>query len=360
MKYYLPLFILLISNICLGQKASFRFNDKACTKLQAWFNGDMNDKELKALTLIPGLQLSEELFKSHTEEDLSLLQALHNFKADPSKDDTEGYGISRSFSLKDSLALFQKELLQNNYQKEVYTEAIRYLPNNFKPQKPYECFLTLVGWKWGDAMQFSYNINDGKYSLAYENGTPAMMYNLKSMFEFYGKNNTSRMETLKRVMSHELFHALFDEYTTKEWEKKDRNFNQEVLILMLNEGIAHYVAERKRMKDISTDTLLRSRISNNFSILNKQSDVLFDSKADKDIRKKTAMSGLSGNYWEKYICICGMFMAKNIEDEMGIEALRSCVTNGPKTFISLYQQTKAGKTNDFTLPSSLLMAAKEY
>ena len=70
------------------------------------------------------------------------------------------------------------------------------------------------------------------------------------------------------------------------------------------------------------------------------------------------LPGFYGKYWDKYMCISGMFMAKSIEDEYGLAKLKDCLAEGPKSFYLTYRKTKAGKSKDLRLPKTLYKLVK--
>jgi hypothetical protein len=64
-------------------------------------------------------------------------------------------------------------------------------------------------------------------------------------------------------------------------------------------------------------------------------------------------AGLSGKYWDKYVCIAGMFMAYHIGRRCGTKGLRECVKRGPRYFIGKYSGLSRSEAGVPPLPGGM-------
>jgi hypothetical protein len=187
-------------------------------------------------------------------------------------------------------------------------------------------------------MTFNYDTQDKNYLIT-EKGTPAITFNQTLIYEIYGKSYAKRMETFKQVASHELFHAMFSDYRQQYWatKKEEMSINDQFYLFLLNEGIAHYVADRDMLKEkYNLDNKLRKHETAAFASLADSIKIIFDAKLPEEKRFNTMNSGLYGDYWNKYLCITGLFMAYHLDQLLGRNALHQAVENGPKYFVKAY------------------------
>ena len=153
-------------------------------------------------------------------------------------------------------------------------------------------------------------------------------------------------------MAHELFHAILADYVNNKWDLPllDR-LTSEIVGLMLNEGIAHYIADKHTItKYYHSDSTWYIREKAAFQKLAENSKILFDPESDLEERKEMA---LKGTYWDKYICIPAMFMAFHIEELRGIRVLKKCVREGPIYFIRVYNEMQRAHKQLPELPEEL-------
>ena len=112
-----------------------------------------------------------------------------------------------------------------------------------------------------------------------------------------------------------------------------------LLEYLQNRGIATYVGYKALdtfpADDVEDYNLLESesdvtRLRNNLNGLFSEAKTM----ADKDLRKKAVEIGVRGRAYT----VVGAYMAKTIEEKLGLDALKDTVTQGPLTFLKTYNR----------------------
>jgi hypothetical protein len=104
-------------------------------------------------------------------------------------------------------------------------------------------------------------------------------------------------------------------------------------------GITTYVGykalDKFPVKDVEYYNLLESE-SECARLRNKLNDLFSEAKtmADKDLRKKAVEIGIRGYAYP----VVGAYMAKTIEEKLGLEALKDTITQGPLSFLKTYNR----------------------
>ena len=286
MRYFICLFLALLVKIGHGQQQSFTFNTSGTEELLNWYQEGMPKGRIKEICTNPTLQIVDQLYQSKMDDSLSMKEALFQYQISP-YDDSDKFGFQKAFSLADSLQYFQNIIVSKGFDEEISDRALLYFPDSFKPKHTYEIFLTPCGWKWGDAMQFTYSNTGDQYQLSSE-GTPAIIFNIRKVFEEYGNNNRDRIHVLKNVMAHEFFHILFQEFTSTNWNIDTEDFCTAVLSLQINEGIAHYIAEKDRLNKPENTKKLQELLEKNIKTFQEKADIIFDKTKSMEERRNAA------------------------------------------------------------------------
>ncbi len=116
-----------------------------------------------------------------------------------------------------------------------------------------------------------------------------------------------QIASFRRVLSHELFHALLDEYITDKEYYNPNRIESETLFLLMNEGIAHFIADGEHIH--SRYETLREQEKQLFSLFSEKAKIIFNKDENYEIRSSVLKEGMFGPYWEKYVSITGLFMA---------------------------------------------------
>ncbi|OFX49476.1 MAG: hypothetical protein A2046_06825 [Bacteroidetes bacterium GWA2_30_7] len=329
------LFILLESNLFSQNKLTFK--TESLDSLLIWMQNGCAKNNISNLANLSDNHLMQQLLNEHETEVITFEEALNEFNY---KDSTSGslYLLNDAYKKRIEITELLNKIKNANFSDEVYNRADKYFPDNYTPPRNYEVYFTCTGWKWGDAMTFNYINSNGKYFVSNQ-GTPAIIFNLTLVCMTYGNTLSEQMDALKDVMSHELFHAIFSDYIKSNWLVFDNeNVGYNTLYMMLNEGLAHYISDGKLLiEGYNNGDKLKQKEKEAFNSFLDSSKVIFNDKKNIEVRNNALNSGLFGKYWEKYICITGLFIAYHIEQYYGKEGLRECIKSGPEYFIKKYE-----------------------
>jgi hypothetical protein len=154
------------------------------------------------------------------------------------------------------------------------------------------------------------------------------------------------------VVAHEVFHSAFGVYKDdspvwRRYYESHRGYLDQLLDLTQNEGIAHYLTfEQRTGGRLPVDWFHKVRAS--FEQFNEVADDL-ESEAMTPLRagELIRQSNTSG-YWESYGAITGLYIAREIDRELGRPALAETVAQGPADFYRKYVLTAA---RNGTLPA---------
>ncbi|MEJ5166679.1 MAG: DUF5700 domain-containing putative Zn-dependent protease [Thermoanaerobaculia bacterium] len=160
--------------------------------LLIWMQKGCPKNTIHKLTIQPGSQLMEQLLKKQEKDVVSYKKALNDFNC---KNSTSGssYLLSDAYKKRFEIINLLNEIKSSNFSEDVYMRAIKYFPDNCTPPRDHEVFFTATGWKFGDAMSFSYITKNGKYSVS-DKGTPAIIFNLTLVCMTYGNTLTEQRE----------------------------------------------------------------------------------------------------------------------------------------------------------------------
>ena len=66
------------------------------------------------------------------------------------------------------------------------------------------------------------------------------------------------------------------------------------------------------------------------------------------------MSGCHGDFWDKYICVTGLFICFHIEKYYGIEGLQECIKKGYMYFVNKYESLRLTNPQLSGLPKEII------
>ncbi|MFA8435857.1 MAG: DUF5700 domain-containing putative Zn-dependent protease [Marinifilaceae bacterium] len=351
MKKLLILSLILQAAFCFGQNKHLVFRDKAVSSLLNWWESGMPEDKIDKLSHEPAHQIMEKLYHRNGNDTTSFAAALTSFQT-KGVNSNEGYGIQNAFSKRKELKQLLVEIEKAQFLDSLFVRVLNFFPKGFQPSAQYEVFLTFTGWEYGDAMQFTYRMDQNDIRLV-SDGTPAIILNLTQIHNSYGNTLEERMSTLSDVLAHEVFHAMLEDYSSNNWKQQDNpklgeTFNHYIL----NEGIAHYISEQKEFHLNYPSDDFREKEKRSFQLYQKKAPLIWDEQLGKEERIDIFRSGLSGKFWEKFIAITGMFMAYHIEQELGLKKLQECVKYGPNYFLLSYLSTEKAKEEGFSIPTA--------
>ncbi len=347
MKKILIVFIALNSFAAYGQKSKLIINDKAVVKLLNWFENSKS-KKTNEIASYTSCKVMEIICREYSETKPPAFKTVLK-KFNPLDTLTgKGYGLREAYEKRSEIKELKNLLDKTNFN-DFFNTVKYFFPKGYESTNNYNVFFTLTGWKWGDAMQFTYKIENEKITFPYD-GKPALIFNLTLINKNYGKTLDKKISSFSKVFAHELFHAMFSEYVKKNWddisEKKPKGF---LKYTMLNEGIAHYIGEKESLKE-NYKTEFKDKEKAAFDTFSEKLKQINTSSIEDKEKRKIIRKGTHGNFWDKYVCITGMFMAFHIENECGIEGLRECINKGYDYFIKKYISISENNDNMPKLP----------
>jgi len=357
-KIFLFIFFVLQGIPEVKAQNPVKIHSHSAEALLTWMDPNRAPSEIDSITKLPGSQIMEQLMLRQNKKAIAFHQALTEFAEKDSISNNQ-YLLNEVFKNRNDLKKIISPVKKSNLLGKTYQRAIQYFPDHYAPSEKYDLFFTLTGWKWGDAMTFHY-IKKGNRYLLTDTGKPAILFNLTLVHRNYGNSLSQQIKTLQNVMAHELFHAIFSDYNKEKWEStKINKLSFATLKLMLNEGMAHYIAEKENLtKNYHKNQNLREKEKEAFKILSNQARFMFNPDIDPDKRKKRILKGTYGKYWKKYICIPPMFMAYHIEQHSGEKILKECLKEGPIFFIFSYHKIQVKKNKLPPLPEEIIKLLK--
>lgn len=207
----------------------------------------------------------------------------------------------------------------------------KYFPLTDVSQLRTTIFFTVCGWQWGDAVAFNYSIYDNKCIL--EGDLNGIMINLQ-IFLQYADNNSKRIQIMKDILKHEIFHIYFAQHAKVNGFSKHQNEFDQLTYIMQNEGIAHFLSLINSTSDAFFEKHIKSTIQQIDSLLVflKDPDISHLEKTERINR------GTYGPFWSKFICIAGLYTASKIYENDGISGLQKSIDAGPEDFFKKYCQ----------------------
>lgn len=349
--------VILFLSVTLIAQNKLILHTESVDSLLVWMQNGCNKNCINYLCKQPAAQLMEQILKSNEKNVPEYKNILINFNYNDSTSGSK-YILNKAYKNRNGIYNLTAKIKESDFSEKVYKRTVRYFPDNYSVPENYEVFFTAVGWQWGDAMSFDYNYRNGEYLLS-DSGTPAIMFNLTLVSSLYGKTTSEQMEKMENVMSHELFHAILSDYIKANWKNADsKDVNYNTLFLMLNEGLAHYIADCKTLQDgYLKDFNLKQKEMKAFATLSDSAKVIFNTNNKYEVRSEALNSGLYGKYWNKYVCIAGLFMIYHIEQKYGMEEIKECIKNGPSYFIRKYETLRQTDSELPELPNEIVKFA---
>ncbi len=350
--------IILIMSSCMvtSLTATKRLDIKIKDAQQTleWLNQENKSQSISRIAMLPANQLMEQLLLQNEKEAETFATILSKFLQGDSLPEID-YLINDACSQKEEITELIQHISKNDFLDEVYERAGYYFPNTWQPNSTYEVFFSVTGWKWGDAMTFKYECKNNKYQLS-QSGKSAIIFNLTLVNTTYGQSIDQKIKTLQNVMSHEVFHALFADFNKEKWKGNgNKSFADEVIILMFNEGLAHYIANGKEIAEIYNQSQnIKDKEKKAFETLRDKAKVIFSDDEDITKKRELALQGTYGQFWDKYLCIPALFMAYHIEKYQGREGIELCLKNGFHFFIKVYHELSEREEEIPKLPEEII------
>jgi len=345
-KYLFLLFIYFSIPFIPKAQQKLVVHAESVDSLFKWFDSGFQVEQIPSLLTLPANQFMEQLLFENEKESVTFSEALHSFSAQHPLSDNP-YLLNEAYENRTQITELLSRLTDSIHDNRILDYVTGYFPADFIPSAQYNVYFTATGWKWGDAMAFNYSKNGDNYVVT-EVGIPAIIFNLTIITSTYGKTIEKQISTFGKVLSHELFHALLEDYIAGKNYYNPGQIESKALFLLLNEGIAHFIADVDYIK--ANYDLLKEKEQNCFSLFDEKLKIIMDNSVDMELRNAALEEGLYGSYWEKYICITGLFMAYHIHQSGGEELLRECIEKGSGFFIQKYREICQENNNLPLLP----------
>lgn len=303
--------------------------------LLQWFDQGMPDSSVNTIAQLAGMQIMESnLLKQNKITEPRFASELLRFNTDSLVNDI--YNIWRAYKHRISTKKLMHELQRNSFSDSTVAYALNFMPEGFIPLTHINIYYVPTGWEWGDAYVRGIECNKNSYSVS-SYGKPAIIINLSKVSESYGKYLHEQVFSLNGVMAHEIFHLFFREYKQRSRtykNHKDTSYQGQLLELIHNEGIAHYISEKKTMHRYYFQ--LQEYEIQSFATLNKAIEDINDPSIPLETKKQLVYMANTGKYWNKFGSISGMFMAYHIDTELGINELVKTIKEN--SFIETYMK----------------------
>lgn len=233
------------------------------------------------------------------------------------------------------------EVMQNrNFSRRVSATVEQIFPNDANITVDIPVYVVAIGHKNVDAYVRRIIWHGDIPEFVGENmGELTIILNLSQAIN-YGNNTDDRFINLLGVVAHEVFHSAFGKLkeSSPVWQKYYSQFHSPVdalLALTHNEGIAYYLSlEQQSNGYLPRDW--KEKTDNALSIFNSKTNLLFsDTLSPRTVSEIIKQANLNG-YWESYGSISGMFMAREIDRQLGRNILIESIGNNPFYFFKKY------------------------
>jgi hypothetical protein len=200
-----------------------------------------------------------------------------------------------------------------------------------------DAYVRRIVWR-GDTPEF---VGEGK-------GELTIVINLARSVE-YGRDVDERLVNLLGVVAHEVFHAAFGAYKDQSpsWQAYERSHRSPfhmLVDLVQNEGIAYYLSlEQSNQGNVPRDWVRRTRET--FALFTKRAEELLSRSLTPDRASAILREANLSGYWESFGSMTGMFIAREIDGQMGRAALIETVDLGPIDMLRKYDALTRRDTN---------------
>ena len=192
------------------------FHFEFVDSLLLWMNKRSVEVSIDYLINLPASQFMQGIIIRNEKGEIPPFQEiLSNFNSNDTVSE-DLYVLNKAYNKQEEIKSLLNELRKNDFTNGIFNKVMKYFPIDFIPPRNYDVFFTIVGWHWGDAHAFRYQVKDNKYTISPE-GIPAMMFNLTLTCDFHGDNTLERITHMKKTMAHELFHAIFFDSRPNRW-----------------------------------------------------------------------------------------------------------------------------------------------
>ena len=174
----------------------------------------------------------------------------------------------------------------------------------------------------------------------------------------YGRTTTERLEGLLSVVAHEVFHAAFGVYKEgspvwREYYADHASYLDRLLDLTQNEGIAYYLSmlQQYHGRDLPA---FSEQAPGVFAEFNRNAAELLSSRINNRRASDIIGRANTSGYWQSFGSITGMFIAREIDEQLGRTALVETIAAGPADFFGKYVSLMKRDSNIPSLSAPIL------
>jgi hypothetical protein len=339
----------------------FHVDSRAAELLYTWFDDVANEKTTQQLAAEPGTQIMVACAKAALGNETlpAFADELARFAPDR-ESGKDPYHLLRAWQQRDISARLLAALKAYDFAGHVTRRVAAYIPDTQRLDLTCDLYFVLTGWKWGDAMFTGVEKVGDTYELS-DDGRPTVIINLSLMTELSGQDETpeSIVQHVAENLVHECFHLAYSHCQAQAPALRTGQEPPEIVRLVeliQNEGMAHYISHHHAEELIAQydqSENLKAYERQAFEQLGEAVAELADPQVDAGRKRQLLIAGTSGEYWSKFTCISGLFMAYHIERVAGRHALRQTVAGGGPAFLMMYEQVQKAESSLPQLPQEL-------
>ncbi|HLX11575.1 MAG TPA: DUF5700 domain-containing putative Zn-dependent protease, partial [Bacteroidota bacterium] len=252
---------------------------------------------------------------------------------------------SRVGAMKALLQIIKRE----NFSRRVSATVEQIFPQDAKISASIPLYFVAFGSNKVDAFvqRLTWN-GDEPHAVGEGQGELTIVVNLAHAVEYPGEMPVKYV-TLLGVVAHEVFHAAFGVYKDgsplwKMYLAKHNKPIDELLDITQNEGIAYYLSlDEAGRGRLPRDWIVRMQQA--FETYNKNAaELAANGTSQLRVSELIRTANLSG-YWESYGSMTGMYMAREIDQDLGRAALIETIRKGPQDFFRKYESLQERDSN---------------
>jgi hypothetical protein len=236
------------------------------------------------------------------------------------------------------------------------SQAARFLPARVGGA-PIQAFVVANGHPWGDAYVQGVEGSGPGLRLS-ATGEPVIVLNALLIASGYRGKAADQAASAFGVLSHEVFHAIFRRYRTQDpgWRAVPAELRPRgtLALLVLNEGVAHFVARRERLEH---EGFPRDRGTAALAALATAWRRLDSVSTGSAEAEEILRSADQGPLWEKFGAIAGMLFTHGAFRAFGDEGVKEAIRCGPGRLITLYARVTRHFADLPELPDELRTSA---
>jgi hypothetical protein len=203
-------------------------------------------------------------------------------------------------------------------------------------------FIVGNGHPWGDGYVRNIRFTaTGKPELA-DKGAPVVVANAILVATKYPGSADEQAQTMRNLFVHEVFHLLFARFQLEDarWRGLPQELSpiRQLMLVTLDEGMAHFLSERRHMKERGLPT---ERIQQAYRRLSEALEQLRSLPPNSALAQSILDAANVGQFWNKFGSISGLGLAYGVDAAFGTAGLQESLACGPGRLIRRYEEAAA-------------------